>query len=88
LRAGAHGEREACAEHRHRNARQVGVLEREADRSSARLSGGRDGQCERDAQGEPDKSPAQGGEIDSLKRQLSEMQKRLDRLTDTEAGET
>jgi len=42
----------------------------------------------RDAQGEPEKSPAQGGEIDSLKRQLSEMQKRLDRLTDTEAGET
>ena len=42
----------------------------------------------RDAHGEPDKSPAQGGEIDILKRQLSEMQKRLDRLTDTEAGET
>jgi polyhydroxyalkanoate synthesis repressor PhaR len=43
----------------------------------------------RDAQAEGDKSPAQGGgEIDNLKRQLSEMQKRLDRLTDTETGET
>ena len=42
----------------------------------------------RDGQGEPDKSPAQGGEIDNLKRQLSEMQKRLDRLTDTETGES
>jgi polyhydroxyalkanoate synthesis repressor PhaR len=43
----------------------------------------------RDAQAEGDKPPAQGGgEIDNLKRQLSEMQKRLDRLTDTETGET
>jgi polyhydroxyalkanoate synthesis repressor PhaR len=42
----------------------------------------------RETQGEGDKSPAQGGEIDNLKRQLSEMQKRLDRLTDTETGET
>jgi polyhydroxyalkanoate synthesis repressor PhaR len=42
----------------------------------------------RDAQGEGDKTPATGGEIDNLKRQLSEMQKRLDRLTDTETGET
>jgi polyhydroxyalkanoate synthesis repressor PhaR len=42
----------------------------------------------RDAQGEGDKPPAPGGEIDNLKRQLSEMQKRLDRLTDTETGET
>jgi polyhydroxyalkanoate synthesis repressor PhaR len=42
----------------------------------------------RDGQTEGDKPPPQGGEIDNLKRQLSEMQKRLDRLTDTETGET
>jgi polyhydroxyalkanoate synthesis regulator protein len=29
-----------------------------------------------------DKTPRPSGEIDDLKRQLSEMQKRLDRLTD------
>ena len=32
--------------------------------------------------GESDKAPRPGGEIDDLKKQLSDMQKRLDRLTD------
>jgi polyhydroxyalkanoate synthesis repressor PhaR len=42
----------------------------------------------REAQsGEGEKPAPQGGEIDDLKRQLSDMQKRLDRLTDTETGE-
>jgi len=42
----------------------------------------------RDAPGEADKPATQGGEIDTLKRQLSEMQKRLDRLTSPETGES
>jgi len=42
----------------------------------------------RDGPAEGDKAPAQGGEIDTLKRQLSEMQKRLDRLTSPETGES
>src|SRR6266852_7235400 len=37
---------------------------------------------------EPDKNPRPSGEIDDLKRQLSEMQKRLDRLTGGEKQET
>jgi hypothetical protein len=43
----------------------------------------------REAQGnESDKAAApQGGEIDDLKRQLTEMQKRLDRLTTTDPKE-
>jgi len=32
--------------------------------------------------GEPEKSPGKSGEIDDLKRQLDEMQKKVDRLTD------
>ena len=32
--------------------------------------------------GEPEKSPGPGGEINDLKRQMEEMQKRLDRLSD------
>jgi hypothetical protein len=43
---------------------------------------------ESQAAGESDKAIPQAGEIDDLKRQLSDMQKRLDRLTETEAGET
>ena len=35
---------------------------------------------------EPDKSPPKSGEIDDLKRQLDEMQKRVDRLTDKDKG--
>jgi polyhydroxyalkanoate synthesis regulator protein len=31
---------------------------------------------------EPEKSPAKSGGIDDLKRQLEEMQKKVDRLTD------
>jgi polyhydroxyalkanoate synthesis repressor PhaR len=34
--------------------------------------------------GESDKTPRPGGEIDDLKKQLSDMQKRLDRLTDSD----
>ena len=32
---------------------------------------------------EPEKSPGPGDEIDDLKRQLDDVQKRLDRLTET-----
>jgi polyhydroxyalkanoate synthesis repressor PhaR len=42
----------------------------------------------RDAQEEADKPAAPGGEIDNLKRQLREMQKRLDQLTDTKTAES
>jgi polyhydroxyalkanoate synthesis regulator protein len=34
------------------------------------------------AAGESDKSPSKSGDIDDLKHQLEEMQKKVDRLTD------
>jgi len=38
------------------------------------------------AAAEPDKSPQKAGEIDDLKRQLDEMQKKVDRLTEKDKG--
>ena len=35
---------------------------------------------------EPEKSPAKGGDIDDLKRQLEEMQKKVDRLSEKGSG--
>jgi polyhydroxyalkanoate synthesis repressor PhaR len=43
---------------------------------------------EQQAASDADKANPQGSEIDDLKRQLSDMQKRLDRLTHTEASES
>ena len=37
--------------------------------------------------GEPDKLPPKAGEIDDLKRQLDEMQKKVARLSDKAPGE-
>jgi polyhydroxyalkanoate synthesis regulator protein len=35
-----------------------------------------------DQPAEPDKAPPKGGDIDDLKRQLDEMQRKIDRLSD------
>jgi len=40
------------------------------------------------AAAEPDKAPSKGGDIDDLKRQLDEMQKKVDRLTEQDATGT
>ena len=39
-------------------------------------------------QHDPEKPAAKSGEIDDLKRQLEEMQKKVDRLTEKSGGES
>jgi polyhydroxyalkanoate synthesis regulator protein len=41
----------------------------------------RESQAAADAAAEPEKSPAQGGGIDDLKRELDEMKRKVDKLT-------
>jgi polyhydroxyalkanoate synthesis regulator protein len=41
-----------------------------------------------EAAAEPEKSPAKSGDIDDLKRQLDEMKKKVDRLTEQDATGT